>query len=137
VISPGGSRYPFEGAVDRARLLDESKHAATGSARVDVDRPGHLVVEVEAPGRRILALTERFHDGWSATSDGKPLPMVRVEQDFLGCVVDGGTHRIELGFMPRSFVHGSIVSDLGLVLLAAGLVVMSCGSSQRRYRTTT
>ena len=105
VISPGGSRYPFEGAVDCARLLDESRYAATGSAHVDVDCPGHLVVEVEAPGRRILALTERFHDGWSATSDGKPLPMVRVEQDFLGCVVDGGTHRVELRFMPRSFVH--------------------------------
>ena len=104
-ISPGGSRYPFEAAVDRARLLDESRHAASGSARVDVDLPGHLVV--------------------------------RVEQDFLGCVADGGTHRVELRFMPRSFVHGSIVSSLGLVLLRAGLVVMSCGSSQHRYRTTT
>ncbi len=55
-----------------------------------VDRPGHLVAQVDAPGRRILAFTERFHHGWSATSDGVPLRMVRVEGDFLGCVVDAG-----------------------------------------------
>jgi len=50
---------------------------------------------------------------------------------------NGGTHRVELRSMPRSFVRGSIVSGLGLVLHAAGLVVMSCGSSQGCYRTTT
>jgi hypothetical protein len=108
-----------EGGVERVRLLDERGDAASGRARMLVDRPGRLVVMVEAPGRRLLAFTERAHDGWSATIAGAPLRMERVEGDFLACVVDAGTHAVELRFMPRSFVYGAIVSGIGLVLLAA------------------
>jgi hypothetical protein len=121
-FTPDGSRHPAVGGVERVRLLDEQGQSSTGSARLTVDRPGHLVAHVEAPGRRILAFTERFHDGWSATIDGAPLQMVRVEEDFLGCVVDGGVHRVRLRFRPRSFVYGSIVSAIGAVLLAGVLM---------------
>jgi hypothetical protein len=117
-----GIRHPVEGGVARMRLLDERGHGATGNARLVVDRPGDLVAQVDAPGRRILAFTERFHDGWSATIDGAALQMVRVEGDFLGCVLDDGVHHVTLRFMPRSFVHGSIVSAIGAVLLAGILI---------------
>jgi hypothetical protein len=121
-FTPDGVRHPIEGGVERVRLLDEQGQSSTGSARLDVDRPGHLVARVEAPGRRILAFTERFHDGWSATTDAAPLQTVRVEGDFLGCVVDGGSSRVNLRFMPRSFVYGSIVSAIGAALLAGVLI---------------
>jgi hypothetical protein len=122
-FAPDGFRYRAEGSVARTRLLDESGHEATGVARLVVDRPGRLVADVDAPGRRILAFTERFHDGWSATADG-PLQMVRVENDFLGCLVEAGAHRVTLTFMPRSFVNGSIVSAVGAILLAVALIMM-------------
>ena len=117
-----GVRHPVAGAVERARLLDEQGRNSTGGARLAVDRPGHLVAQVDAPGRRILAFTERFHDGWSATIDGATLSTVRVEGDFLGCLVDGGIHRVDLRFMPRSFVYGSILSAIGAALLAGILI---------------
>jgi hypothetical protein len=120
-----GVRHPALGGLDRVRLLDEQGHSATGMASMVVDRPGHLVVEVAAPGRRTLALTERFHDGWLATVGDVPLQTVRVEEDFLGCIVEGGdaVQRVSLRFMPRSFVYGSIASALGAVLLAGVLFV--------------
>jgi uncharacterized membrane protein YfhO len=79
---------------------------------------------VNAPGRRIVALTERFSDGWSATASGRPVSTVRVEEDFLGCLVDPGVQRVEFHFMPRSFVWGLRVTAAGVVALAVGLVVM-------------
>jgi hypothetical protein len=118
IFPPDGFRRAFDDAVERVRLLDEQGQVATGRARLAVDRPGHLVAEVDAPGRRVLALTERFHDGWSATIDGVPLQTVRIEEDFLGCVVDAGAHRVTLRFMPKSFVYGSILSAIGAALLA-------------------
>ena len=118
-----GRRDATDDWVERVRLLDEQGRGSTGSARLAVDRPGHLVADVDAPGRRILAFTERFHSGWSATVDGAPLPMVRVEGDFLGCVLNGGAQRVVIRFMPRSFVYGSIASAIGAVLLAAVLIV--------------
>ena len=69
-----------------------------------------------------MALTERFHDGWSATAGGIPVPTVRVEDDFLGCVVEPGTQRVEFRFMPRSFVIGSIGSGIGLLLVGGVLL---------------
>ena len=123
LFTPDGLRHPVEGGVERVRLLDEQARSSTGSARLVVDRPGRLVASVDAPGRRILAFTERFHDGWSATVDGTPLPTVRVEGDFLGCLVDAGHHRVNLRFLARSFVYGSIVSGIGAVLLATVLLV--------------
>jgi hypothetical protein len=122
IVREDGVRHPAEGGVERVRLLDEQGQGSTGSALLAVDRPGRLVARVDAPGRRILAFTERFHDGWSATIDGAPLQMVRVEGDFLGCVVDAGFHHVSLRFMPRSFVYGSIVSAMGAALLAGVLI---------------
>ena len=121
-FTPEGVRQRFVGAVDRVRLLDREGRSAAGVARMALDRPGRLVAHVDAPGPRILAFTERFHAGWSATVDGRPMQMVQVEGDFLGCLLDGGLQRVTLRFMPRSFVYGSIVSAFGAVALVGVLL---------------
>ena len=123
IFTQDGFRSPAQGSVARARLVDESGRDAGGTARLAIDRPGHLVAELEAPGPRVLALTERFHEGWSATADGRLLPVVRVEQDFLGCRVDETVHRVELRFRPRSFARGMTLSAFGGVLLIAAVAV--------------
>jgi hypothetical protein len=121
-FTPEGVRHRFFGAVDRVRVLDREGQSAAGVARMAIDRPGRLVAHVDASGPSIVALTERFHTGWSATIDGRPVPTVRVEGDFLGCLVDAGVHRITLRFMPRSFVYGSIVSVAGAIALVGVLL---------------
>jgi hypothetical protein len=117
-----GTRTRFVGAVERVRLLDREQKSASGTVRMAIDRPGRLAAHVEAPGPRVLAFTERFHSGWSATIDGRALQMVQVEGDFLGCLLDAGVHRVELRFMPRSFVYGSIASACGIVALGVALL---------------
>ena len=118
-----GVRQPFEGGVARVRLLDEQGREATGTALLAVDRPGRLVAQVDVPARRVLALTERFHHGWSGSIDGVTSPTIRVDGDFLGCIVDAGVHRVEFSFMPRSFVYGAIMSVIGAVLLVGVIAV--------------
>jgi hypothetical protein len=122
-FTPNGVRHAFQGAVERVRLVDEQGHPATGTASMIVDRPGHLVVDVVAPRRLTLALTERFHAGWSAASGGVSLETVTVDHDFLGCVVEAGAHRVSFRFMPRSFVYGCLVSAIGVALVAGVLIV--------------
>ncbi len=122
IFTRDGVRQPALDGVDRVRLLDGGGLDASGAARLAIDRPGYLVADVDVPGPRVLALTERFHDGWSATSGGVPLQIVRVEGDFLGCRVEAGVHRVTLRFMPRSFVYGSLHRRWSLTLLAAVLV---------------
>jgi hypothetical protein len=123
IFEQDGTRRAAQGSVDRVRLIDDQGQVSTGVARLETDRPGHLVAEVESSAPSVLAVTERFHDGWSATVDGRPLQTIRVEEDFLGCRVEPGSRRVEFRFMPRSFVYGRIVSALGVALLALVLIL--------------
>jgi uncharacterized membrane protein YfhO len=101
-------------------VLDtDGRPDATAFAQLTGDRPGRLGADVRADGPRMLAFTERFHDGWTATADGRPVLVVPVEGDFLGCRVDASVRHVELRFTPRSFRNGVIVSALGGIALAA------------------
>jgi hypothetical protein len=122
VFAEDGTRRPFDGAAARARLLD-----AAGTARLTVDRPGHLVAQVSAPSGGVLALTERFHHGWVATAGGAVVPTQRIEGDFLGCALPAGDHAVEFRFRPRSFTYGAWVSAVGAGLLGLVLAVWPRG----------
>ena len=123
MFTPGGVRLPAPGGVERARLIDDRGQQAIGQVQLTADRPGHLAASVRAGAPAILAFTERFHQGWTATAGGRPLEVVRVEYDFLGCRVDPGVEQVELRFAPRSFRNGVIVSAIGAVLLAGVLLL--------------
>ena len=122
-FTPEGVRRPAPGGVERARLIDDRGQQAPGRVQLTADRPGHLAASVRAGGAATLAFTERFHHGWTATAGGRPLEVVRVEYDFLGCRIDAGVEQVELRFAPRSFRHGAIASTIGAVLLAGALLV--------------
>ena len=95
-----------------------------GSARMLVDRPGHFSVHTEAAGRQLLSVSERFDSGWTAMIDGRPAPPIPINGDFLGLVVESGTHVVELRYQPKALARGWLASLAGLVILAAGIVVM-------------
>jgi hypothetical protein len=122
-FTPEGFRRPAEGGVARLRLVDGEGRDAPGRTQLNADRPGQLAVTLRVDRPLTLAFTERFHHGWTATGNGRPLEIVRVDQDFLGCRVDATVNSVELRFQPRSFRYGVIVSIAGAVLLAAVLLV--------------
>jgi hypothetical protein len=104
-----------------------------GSATVRVDRPGHLEVDTSAAGRQLVVFTERFHRGWHATIDGEAAQPIAVYADFLGLVVDAGTHRVTIEFAPLSFTRGSQISVMALALTALiGLAALTGMPGQRR-----
>lgn len=89
-----------------------------GIATLYCDRPGWLEVWVNAPTPQLLAVSERYHAGWHAQVDGHPRPVLRVNGDFMGCVVLPGERRVQLTFRPDSLRYGMVVSLLGLALVA-------------------
>jgi hypothetical protein len=91
---------------------------AHGTADIVEDRPGRIVVDVNAPAKGLLVTTERFHAGWQAVSERQRLATVRVNGDFLACLVEPGDSRVTLTFAPRSLRTGAWVSVATLALLA-------------------
>jgi hypothetical protein len=94
--------------VGRVRWLEGSNH----SVRLDVD----------APVRSLLVLTDSWYPGWTASVDGRSVPVARVNWRFRGVYLEPGTHRVRFDYRPRGIVPAAAVSAIGLLALV-GLVI--------------
>lgn len=122
-------------AVDRAvlaglapqqeALLDAEAPAPPFAAkglpeRLDWARegPNGLRVRAQSPQPTFVAIAEAFDPGWSATLDGQPWPLHRVDGLIMGAALPPGAHELRLSYLPVGFQPGLAGSTLGLLLLA-------------------
>ena len=80
-----------------------------------------LEVSSTSPQAGLLVVGEVYHPGWSATVDGLPATVHRVDYALRGVAVPGGTHRVELRYTPPGDLVGRCISLLALVAALAGL----------------
>jgi hypothetical protein len=104
-----------------------------GYAFLVSDLPGRLQIQVDCPASRLLVISESHHPGWEATIDGRPERLLRVNGDFLGCVVPGGKHEVRLAFQPASLRRGSFLSCAGFLLT---LILVAVPRRRREKGTT-
>jgi hypothetical protein len=89
------------------------------SADVAQSAGGRIVVRAAGPG--LLVVGEGWDAGFTAQVDGAPAPVLRVNGDRLGVVLQGGTHRVVLTHAARGLRAGLVLAALaasGLALLA-------------------
>jgi hypothetical protein len=90
-----------------------------GEAIMVTDDPGHILMRTRTPTRQLLAVSESWHDGWTARVDGSEANVYRVYGDFMGVAVDAGAHEVEMLFRPESLRLGAWVTVAGLASTAA------------------
>jgi hypothetical protein len=88
-----------------------------GTVSIVSDRPGEIRLRTSATSPQLLVLSESWHEGWRATLDGEPRPVVRAYGDFLGSIVEAGQHEVEFRFRPTSFRMGAWLSAISLCLM--------------------
>jgi hypothetical protein len=107
--------------IARIALVDrpvDGLSGVPGDVGVLTDRPGRIVVQATAPGRQLLVLTERFHQGWRANDGEREYPTLPVYGDYVGCVIEAGTRRVTFTFVPASARNGLWLTIVGLALIA-------------------
>ncbi len=95
---------------------------APGSARLVHYGAERIVATADVTRPSLLVLTDTYYPGWSATVDGKAVPVDRVDYMLRGVPVPAGRHRVEFRYAPVSWTAGRIISAstlLGLLLVAA------------------
>jgi hypothetical protein len=105
--------------ISTTALVDERLPLIEGPAgfvTIVDDRPGRIVIDVNAPRRNLLVTTETYHAGWRATDGERSITLTRVYGDHLGAVVEPGVGRIEILFDPASARNGFLLSAAALVL---------------------
>lgn len=107
-------KQPTQAEMDRVRLVDYE--------------PRDVSIEVERQAPGLIVLSDAWDPGWSATVNGQPAPIERVDHALRGVWVPGGQSRIEMHYGPQSMRWGLILGALG----AIGLIFMA---SRRRSST--
>lgn len=102
-----------------------------GGVGLRADRPGELQLRVSVPTPRLLVTTERFHHGWQAAVNGQPREVLRVNGEFIGCLVLPGERDVRFTFDPASLRCGKQISLIGLAVL---VVVVGVGLFRNRKR---
>jgi hypothetical protein len=88
-------------------------------ARVVVDDPGRILVDVSTRVAALLVTTEAYDRGWHVTGpSGAALRTLPVYGDYLGILVAPGTYSMSLVFKPDSMRRGIYVSLTGLLLIS-------------------
>jgi hypothetical protein len=109
-----------------------------GSATLVHEEPGELRIRAEAPGRRLLVIADSYDAGWQVEIDGERESVERVNGDFLGCVLERGTHEVRFVFRPASIYYGRRLSLFGFVLalLTAAASLMAAWLARKKNVTT-
>jgi hypothetical protein len=90
------------------------------SARLVSYSGERAVIRATATTRSLVVLTDDFYPGWSATVDGHPATVQRVDYLLRGVAVTPGIHTIVFSYSPASWTVGWIISALtALALLVA------------------
>lgn len=95
------------------------------------EEPGDLHIRAEAPGQRLLVLADSYDPAWQVEVDGERRSVERVNGDFLGCVLERGTHEVRFAFRPASIYYGRRLSFLGLGL---AILATACSFAASRLR---
>ena len=105
---------------DPDRPLPEAAVAA-GTAKIVVDLPERVEVDVDAKTPAYLVLADTFDPGWSATVDDRPVPIRPAFAAFRAVFVKPGPHRVIFTYEPSGFRAGLAATIAGLIGVLACL----------------
>ena len=90
---------------------------AVGTARITDYQHERVTIDTDAPGRRLLVLSDTWFPGWRATVDGSPVPIARANVAFRAVTVPAGRHRVVFDYAPTSLRIGATMAAVALALI--------------------
>ena len=107
-------------------VLGESQVQDTTSiVRLTAYEPNELKYDVQSGKGGVVVFSEIFYPGWTATIDGKPAELGRVNYVLRALRVEPGSHQVVLSFFPKSVDTTETIAYIGyiLILLVVGIAV--------------
>ena len=117
-------------------LLKPVAEADTDSAclvTITAYEPNRLSYDVTSAKGGVVVFSEIFYPGWTATVDGTPVELGRVDYVLRALTVSPGKHKVELSFFPKSLdiTESVAYASLGLLLL---FIVLALFLTYRKSR---
>lgn len=111
----------------KADLGDATPQQANAIVTLKKYEPNELTYSVESQKGGIVVFSEIYYPGWTATVDGTPVPVGRVNYILRAINVKPGKHNVVLTFKPASVKNTETAAYAAYILLilaiAAGVIV--------------
>ena len=118
------------------QLGNASVQDTASVVRITSYEPNRLQYDVRSGRGGIIVFSEVYYPGWTATVDGQPAELGRVDYVLRALQVAPGQHQVELSFFPKSVNTTETVAYVGYVLLllliAVGIYVNRKLAPERR-----
>ncbi len=79
--------------------------------------PNHLTYDVQSDKGGVVVFSEIYYPGWTATIDGQPAELGRVNYILRALNVKAGKHQVELSFNPKSVERTETIAYIAFVVL--------------------
>ena len=87
--------------------------------------PNHLTYEVSTQKGGVVVFSENYYPGWTATVDGEPVEVGRVNYILRAIKVKPGTHKVELSFFPSTVKTTENIAYIAYVILLVVILAIA------------
>ena len=102
----------FEAALGQAKMND-----STAIVKLDKYEPNNLQYTVNSKNGGVVVFSEIYYPGWTATIDGQPAELGRVNYILRAVSVKPGKHTVVLDFHPTSISTTETIAYIAIVIL--------------------
>jgi hypothetical protein len=134
-VLPLGFDPAREAVLERDPGITMRPQVLPGTVTITRQSAQDLSMQVDAHGSSIVVVRTSFDDGWTATVDGVPAPVLPVDGFLQGIPVEAGSHEVRLTYGDDAITAGIVAGLLvwSGMLLAFGLS-WGLGRARRRRR---
>ena len=93
-----------------------------------------LTYDVNSAKGGVIVFSDIYYPGWTATVDGQPVEVGRVNYVLRALSVKPGSHKVELSFFPKSVDTTEAIAYTAYALLAVVVIVLVLLEWRRRKR---
>ncbi len=101
----------------RTQLGDSQQQDTASWVRITSYEPNRLNYDVNTGKGGVIVFSEIYYPGWTATVDGEPAELGRVDYVLRALQVKPGQHKVELSFFPKSVNRTETVAYISYALL--------------------
>ena len=97
--------------------------------------PNHLTYDVQSDKGGVVVFSEIYYPGWTATIDGQPAELGRVNYILRALNVKAGQHQVELSFHPKSVERTETIAYVAFVLLLLAVAAVVFVERKKQKKT--
>jgi uncharacterized membrane protein YfhO len=135
ILAVGKINLRHEAVADekfKAQLGESVTQDTLSTVTIKAYEPNQLTYEVNSGKGGVLVFSEIYYPGWTATIDGEPAELGRVDYILRALNVKPGKHEIVLSFFPKSVDVTETIAYTAYAILL--LVLISMGVMYWRKR---